>query len=234
MARTRYRRSRRRGFRSGTLVLLLLLVGAFLVSCMAGSNALWIRGLFGLDVGAYLAEPAEATLPTDGETADRLCDLVDILLAGSIHLPSFRNTSQLLEHYRDALLNDLLRDNYGLYTGNRELLAEVARTDPRASLSTAIPAEDLSNAASRFFGNEVGSHTDGEVFSYLSRAKVYTTAMTPWEASVEILVTKIEETLHTYRMTFRLTNGEETSSDYLACFVKREDGSIYFRSLQEN
>lgn len=234
MTKSRYRRGRRRGLHSGTLALLLLLTGAFLVSCVAGSNALWIRGLFGLDVGSYLAEPTEREVPTDGDTAAMLCDKVDILLAGSIELPSFRNTSQLLEHYRDALLNDLLRDNYGLYTGNAALLAEVAERLPGASLSTLIPAEDLANAVKLHFGNELGSHKSGSAYAYLKSARIYTTALDPWEASVEILVERIEETAHTYRMSFRLRDGEEISGEYLACFVKREDGSVYFRSLQSN
>lgn len=234
MAKNRYRRGRRRTLRSGTLALLLLLTGAFLVSCVAGSNALWIRGLFGLDVGSYLAEPTEHELPSDGETASLLCDKVDILLAGSLDLPSFRNTSQLLTHYRDALLNDLLRDNYGHYTGNADLLAEAAEKLPGASLSVLIPAEDLANAVKLHFGNELGSHKGGDAYAYLKSAKVYTTALDPWEASVEIRVGRIEETAHTYRLFFRLAKGEEVSDEYLACFVKREDGSVYFRSLQSS
>lgn len=233
MARTRYRRRRRRGLRSGTLALLILLTCTFLVSCVAGTNALWIRGLFGLDVGAYLAEPTEHTLSTEADTSKTLCDMVDILLAGSISIPTFRNTSQLLEHYRDALLNDMLRDNYTLYTGNAKILREVQRTDPFLMISTAIPAKDLSNMVNRYFGSEVSTHKDGDVYGYLGRAEVYTTALHPWEATVDILVDRIEETAHTYRMFFRLTDGEEISEEYLACFVKRDDGSVYFRSLQD-
>ena len=84
------------------------------------------------------------------------------------------------------------------------------------------------------FGNELGSHKSGSAYAYLKSARVYTTALEPWEASVEILVERIEETAHTYRMIFRLKDGEEISGEYLACFVKREDGSVYFRSLQNN
>lgn len=233
MARTHYRRRRRRGLKSGTLALLILLTCTFLVSCVAGTNALWIRGLFGLDVGAYLAEPTEHTLSTGADTAKLLCDMVDILLAGSISIPSFRNTSQLLEHYRDALLNDMLRDNYTLYTGNEKILQGVQKAEPYVSISTAIPAEDLSNMVNRYFGNEVSNHRSGSAYAYLPRAEVYTTALHPWEATVDIVVVRIEETAHTYRMYFQLTDGLELSEEYLACFVKREDGSVYFRSLQE-
>ena len=233
MARTHYRRRRRRGLKSGTLALLILLTCTFLVSCVAGTNALWIRGLFGLDVGAYLAEPAEHTLSTEADTAKLLCDMVDILLAGSISIPSFRNTSQLLEHYRDALLNDMLRENYTLYTGNEKILQGVQKAEPYLSISTAIPAEDLSNMVNRYFGNEVSNHRSGSAYAYLPRAGVYTTALHPWEATVDIVVVRIEETAHTYRMYFQLTDGLELSEEYLACFVKREDGSVYFRSLQE-
>ena len=42
--------------RLGLTILLLVLSSVLLVSCMAGPNTLWIRGLFGLDTDDYLAE----------------------------------------------------------------------------------------------------------------------------------------------------------------------------------
>ncbi|MBQ9131577.1 MAG: hypothetical protein IJX62_03800 [Clostridia bacterium] len=227
----RYRRRRRRA-RTGTLALLLLLTAAFLVSCVAGSNSLWIKGVLGLDAHAYAAEPTVTVMDSTGDTVAELTDMVEILAAGSIRLQGFRNTSQLLRHYRDAILNDMLRDHYSLYTGNGQALSAAEQGNPYFSLSTAIPAKDFENTVNRYFGGSATSHKDGDVFQYISRAQVYTAPVQTWECSVDVLVDRVEETLHTYRLYFRLTDGEELSGLYTGVFVKREDGSCYFRSLR--
>lgn len=228
--RYRYRRRRRRA-RTGTLALLLLLTAAFLVSCVAGSNSLWIKGVLGLDTHAYAAEPTVSEVDPASSTVAELTDMVQILTAGSVHLQGFRNTSQLLRHYRDAILNDMLRDHYSLYTGNGQTLSAADGGSPYFSLSTAIPAKDFENTVNRYFGGSASSHKDGEIFRYLSDGQIYTTPTQAWECGVEILVDRAEETLHTYRLYFRLTDGEDISGTYTAVFVKREDGSCYFRSL---
>ena len=225
----RYRGRRRRTHR-GTLMLLMLLTAAFLVSCVAGSNSLWIKGVLGLDVNAYAAEPAVAQVDAESAEVRELCEMVDILLAGSIHLPGFRNTNQLLKHYRDAILNDMMRDHYSLYTGNGQALSAGSGA-PYFSMATAIPAKDFENYVNRYFGGSASSHKSGDAFRYLTEAQVYTTPMQAWESTVELTVERAEETLHTYRLFFRLTDGEETSGLYTAVFVKRDDGSCYFRSL---
>ncbi len=222
---------RRPRLRRGTLLVLLLLTAVFLVSCVAGSNPLWIKGLFGIDVANYDAEPTEALLPTDGETAASLCDTVEILLSGSTQLKTFRNTSQAVKYYRDAILNDMLRDHYVLYTGNTQLLSEASRCYPQVSLSTLIPKSDFENRVFRYFGGTNVSHRDGEVFSYLSRVEAYTAPLQAWEAQVEIAVLSLEETAHTYRMSFTLSDGSAVSAPYTAHFIKRDDGSAFLNSL---
>jgi len=52
-----------------------------------------------------------------------------------------------------------------------------------------------------------------------------------WVCRADVAVDSLEETEHTYRMVFRLTDGEESSGAYCAVFVKRDDGSCYFYSL---
>lgn len=225
-------RGRRRRTRRGTWVLLMVLCTVFLVSCVAGSNPLWIRGLFGIDVANYAAESAEQVLATDSDTAARLCDMVDILTVGSADIHGFRTPSQAVKYHRDAILNDMLRDNFTLYNGNTASLSAVQQAYPHRVITSLIPASDFENAVSRYFGGTGISHKNGNAFEYLSRADAYTSPVQVWDPFVGIRVTSLEETLHTYRMAFDLYTDAESIS-YFAIFVKRDDGSCYFYSLEQ-
>ena len=229
--RYRYRR-RKRNTRRGTLALLLVLSAVFLVSCVAGSNPLWVRSMFGLDVANYHAEPTQKALSASGETANALCDMVEILTASSVELQEFRTASQAVKHYRDEILTDMLRDNYTLYNGNTQLLSCMEAAYPNTVITTFIPEADFENAVFRSFG-ETGSvkHGDGKVFDYLKAAGGYTSPVQIHDPEVEIRVTSLEETHHTYRMAFELRSHNETAS-YFTVFVKRDDGSCYFYSLE--
>ena len=225
------RRYRRKRLKTGTLLVLLLLTAAFLVSCVAGSGSLWVQGFLGMDTNNYAVEPVVNTLSPDGEEVAAMLDIIDILLPFGGELDSFRNTSQLLRHYRDAILNDMLRDNYSLYTGNAAVLEKVASASPHTVLTVAIPAEDFANAVNRYFGGSASSHKSGDWFSYLPGAQVYTTPLQPVESPCTVTVERAEETLHAYRLYFRISEGDATSETYIALFVKREDGSCYLRAL---
>lgn len=229
--RYRYRGNKRRT-RRGALLILLLLTAVFLVSCVAGTNPLWIRNLFGIHTENYSAEPTERVLDADGEPAATLCDTVDILLAGSIHLTPFQNTSQAVKYYRDEILNDMLRDNYTLYNGNSQLLATAESAYPNTVLSTLIPEEDFENTVFRYFGDTGIKHADGEVFTYLSRADAYTAPLQARKSGVEIQVESIEETSNTYRMYFTLADTDRVSDLYTSVFVKRDGGTCYLYSLK--
>jgi hypothetical protein len=176
----RYRRSRHRHNR-GVLFLLLFLIATFLVSCVAGADPLWIKEIFGVDVGKYDSEEVEQTLEPDGEVAQSLCDTVEILTRNSVHLESFQTTAQAVKLYRDAILNDMLRDNYALYNGNSRNLAEAETAYPQTVLCTLIPQSDFENAVYRNFGGTTVSHGSGQVFLYLSRVNAYTAPLQAWE-----------------------------------------------------
>lgn len=225
-----YRRRKRR-FRAGSILLLVLLCATFLVSCVAGPNALWIKGFFGLDLSDYRSQTVCATLSPTDQRVEEMVDTLDILLAGSVDLATFSTTSRLMEEYRDAILNDLLRDHYSLYMGNPQLLSVAESSYPEAMLSTAIPAKDLEQAVKRHFGGGSIAHRDGDVYEYLGRSDTYTTVLGPWESSVVLNVLSAEETQNTYRLYFTLSDGEHTSAVYCGLFVKRADGSTYLRSL---
>ncbi len=227
-----YRGKRRtRRVKRGTLAVLLVLTAVFLVSCVAGSDPMWIKGLFGIDVANYGNEPTLQEHAPDGKVASELSNTVEILLSDDIELATFENTSQAVKYYRDEILNDMLRDHYTAYTGNTQLLSKVTTVYPQANYSTLIPKKDFENTVFRYFGGTGVSHKDGEIFTYLSRADGYTAPLQAWESKVALQVLTVVETEHTFRMQFTLSDGSDTSTPYSALFVKRADGSFYLSSL---
>jgi hypothetical protein len=199
---------------------------------MAGPNALWIRGIFGLDVNDYLSEAPLRQLQPDGAAAAMLTNMVGIVVGDSIHLSPFSGTGEAVRIYRDAILNDMLRDDYSRYTGNRDAIDATLRAYPYLSAATFISKEDFENVVFRFFGGTTVSHKSGDAFSYLSRAGYYTSPLQARECTAEITVLEIYETEHTYRMQFVLTANGVASSAYTAVFVKRDDGSCYWKALR--
>lgn len=218
--------------RIGLSILLLLLSSVLLVSCMAGPNALWIRGIFGLDVNDYFSEAPLRQLQPDGAAATLLCNMVTIIVSDSIHLTPFSGTGEAVRIYRDAILNDMLRDDYSRYTGNRQAVDAVGRAYPYLSAATLIAKNDFENVVFRYFGGTSVSHKSGEAFSYLARAGYYTSPLQARECTAEIEILELYETEHTYRMQFVLTANGETSDVYTAVFVKRDDGSCYWKALR--
>lgn len=223
---------RRRRWRAGAFLVLILLTTVFLVSCVAGSNALWFKGLFGWDAEDYAAEETKTVLERDGEVAATLSDMVQMLVSDSVNLQEFRTTSQAVKLYRDAILNDMLRSNYARYTGNGKLIAAAQGAYPHTVLSTVIPTSDFENTVYRYFGGTSVDHKNGDAFSYLDRAGAYTSALQARACGVEVEIASLEETENTYRMQFILSDGETISEEYTAIFVKREDGSCYWKALE--
>ena len=218
--------------RLGLTILLLILCSVLLVSCMAGPNALWIRGLFGFDVNDYFSEAPLRQLQPDGATAALLANMVGIIVSDSIRLTPFSGTGEAVRIYRDAILNDMLRDDYSRYTGNRQAIEAVSRTDPYLSAATLIAKEDFENVVFRYFGGTTVSHKNGDAFSYLSRAGYYTSPLQARECVAEVTILELYETEHTFRMQFILTANGENSDVYTAVFVKRDDGSCYWKALR--
>lgn len=229
----RYRRRRRRNRTRVAVVLTLALLSCiFLVSCMASANVLWVRALLGFDVTDYEGEETVATHTGDGELALELCEMVHILSDDrGVYLSSFHDTEEAVDQYRDAILGYMLRNNYSRYTGNRAELDRAEQAYPQMTVTTLIPQSDFENTVYRYFGGTTVKNKSGSLYSYLKKADCYTAPVSVSPRDVEIDVQSLEETEHTYRMRFVLSEGEETSGVYTAVFVKRDDGSCYFRSL---
>jgi hypothetical protein len=217
--------------RKSTLFLLLFILCALLVSCTAGGNSAWVRQVLGTDTAIYRSEQTLSTLDTEGETAHALCETLEWFLSGSIQLKEFQNGKQGLRLYRDEILNNLMRQNYSAYVGNPTLSAAVSQAYPHITASILIPKEDFEAAASHCLGLSSVSNGNGTNFSYLSRAACYIPPLQARPLTVHTSVLSLEETEHTYRLSFSLEDTEGQSALYSAMFVKRADGSPYLKSL---
>ena len=225
-------RCRRRRMRLTITLIAILLCSVFLVSCMANANVTWVRGLLGYDVTDYEREDAIASLAVNDERSLELCEMVEILSADrGLYLEEFETTSEAVSLYRDAILGYMLRNHYSRYTGDREMTAAVALSYPQMQASTLVPAEDFENTVFRYFGGISVKHESGELYSYLNRSGCYTAPMQKSVSDARINVQTLVETEHTYRMTFTLADGKRCSESYTAVFLKRDDGTCYFRSL---
>ena len=225
-------RRRRRRIKLTVALIAVLLCSVLLVSCMATANVVWVRGLLGFDVTDYEHEAAVSELAVDGEESETLCDMVRILSSErGTRLDAFSTTSEAVSLYRDAILGYMHRENYSRYTGNRGELEKAAGAYPQMQLSTLIPEGEFENTVFRYFGGVSVKNKSGTLYSYLNRAGCYTAPMQARQIDAEIEVSSLVETEHTFRMQFRLADGEEHSDEYTAVFLKRDDGSCYFRSL---
>ncbi|MBE6588813.1 MAG: hypothetical protein E7643_01420 [Ruminococcaceae bacterium] len=223
---------RRRQWRLGTLVVIILLITVFLVSCMAGSNVLWVKGLFGWDSADLAAEETIRTLDAKGTLAERLSATVMRVTGESIHLYAFATEGEAATLYRSAVLNTMLLEGYSKYTGNGTLIKQAAQSYPRTSFVTLIPKEALEEQLHALFGGSGTGHGDAGAFEYLDRVGMYTTAAQARETSVKLHVTSLEETENAYRLRFRLSLRGETSDVYSAHFQKKDGGAFVWKMLQ--
>lgn len=227
----RYRSRRRRKWRVGTALLLVLVLTVLLVSCVAGSNSLWLLRLFGGDLRVYETESVISLIPTDGVIATELCSAIVFLNVGSVTMQEFHSASQAIRLYRDAILNSLISSNYSAYVGNATLLEAVRQSYPHLTVSILIPESDFENAAAQYLGTSSVSNRNGQLFSYLSKADCYAIPAQIGTRKIAISPIEIAETEHTYRMTFSLDDGEGDSATYSALFLKRSEGNPYLRAL---
>ena len=225
----RYRR-RPKKLRLGTLLVLLLLVAVFLVSCAVGSGPLWAHGALGIGAGFYRAETPVATLSTDGKLCAELSSMVEILVGDNLFLQSFSGNTQAVRFYRDRILLSMLREHYALYNCNPELAEAAKSTYPQRTLCTLIPKEDFESFVFRNFGGNHVSHKNGELFEYLSKIDCYTSPVPVRASDVVLTVRSLVETEHAYRMEFSLSQSGKSVS-YTALFLSRKGGSPYLYSL---
>ena len=217
-------------FRRALPFFILLTAVCTMTSCQAAEG---LMSRLGFDTHNYRGERAIATHMPDSEIAAELAEMVNALGLHSPYLTPFSGAKEAAQVCRDAVLNRMLSENYARYAGNTALLAEAAQAYPQMQISVLIPADDFEAVIyASFGGSEKITNKNGEMFRYLDKIDSYTTAASPQKSDVVTTVTFCEETEKTYRLHFRNTLGEVVSPEYFALIIKRDDGTVYIRSLE--
>ena len=190
--------------------------------------------MLGFDVYNYRGEHAVATWGDEDEVTLKLKEFLGRLTVLSPFVKTFYGGKDAADACRDAVLFHMLGDNFARYAGNPVLLEQARAAYPSMQLQVLIPASDLETEVySMFGGSERITHQSGELFEYLENIRSYTAAMVPEEAEISVVVLRCEETERTYRVWFRNMIDTLASPEYLALFVKRDDGTFYCKYLEE-
>ena len=215
-------------YRKSFLWLCFLLLANVLAACGCTSRLL---DKLGFDTYDYHSEPVIDNPAPESETGISLAAMIDIL-AGETDLPEFTGMMRAIEKYRDAILSYMLTTEYARYSGTRTLIEQAEEAYPAYQITQLIPAREFEATMYQYFGGSVKiTNKDTNRFRYLQKVDAYiaTAAFVPVERDVHI--TEIAETEHTYRVRFTVQWQEDTSREYTALIVKREDGTQYFKEL---
>jgi len=203
-------------------------------SCSAGGAVEGLLSLLGFDTHDYAGEAVLETLETDDPLADTLVKMTRMLSINSPLLPSFSSTKEAVQSCRDSILNHMLATNYAKFTGNLTLLDEAKAAYPQYQITTVLPGSDFENTVYMYFGGNVKvTHKSGGIFLYLDKVDAYINIGQVIESTVKTEVLSLVRTASTYRMHFKNSDGDLTSPEYLAIFRVRDDGSIFFYSVEE-
>ncbi len=184
--------------------------------------------------GGFAEEETKRTLASDSNEAETLCEMLRMLTVNSPILPEFENIGEAMKSCRDSVLYYMLTKNYGKYTGDIERLDAAVAEYPQMQITNLIPAREFEETVyTAFGGTRKITNESGRLFVYLDRVAAYTSVTMLDEDPISIDVLELEETENTYRMRFRCFAGDVTSPEYRAIFVKRDDGTAYFYSVEE-
>lgn len=210
------------------------LICALLLS-LSGCSGTFFASFFsmlGFDTYDYYGEEVIATLPPDSEEVAELTSLISMITMDTPELTAFSGAREAVSIYRDEILNSLLSASYSKYTGNIALLDKASAEYPQYVIMTIIPQEDFEYAVYKCFGgNEKITHADGSLFRYLPKVRAYTSVGQPQENCVKVEAVSCEETKSTFRLRFKCTVGDSTEN-YFALIIKRDDGTRYIKSLE--
>lgn len=186
---------------------------------------------FGIE---YSEESVKRILPTDGEVAERLSEMVQMLTVNSPILPEFEDIGEAMEKCRDSVLFYMLTENYGKYTGDIEKLDAAVAEYPQMQITNLIPAREFEETVyTSFGGTKKISNESGRLFVYLDRVAAYTSVTMLDSDPVDVKIIELAETENTYRMRLRCSADDVESPEYRMIFVKREDDTAYFYSVEE-
>jgi len=205
-------------------------ISTFLLAGILSSCTLMDR--LGFDTYDYMSEPVVRSYSTDSEPAGFILPMLDILITDSIHLPEFRNMGDAISLYRDAVLLYMLQNGYSRYSGNAALIEKAEKEYPEYQITQIIPGGEFEATMYEYFGGDVKiTHKDGNVFKYLKKVNAYICVIIPADRDIVPEITSLDETEKTYRVRFRCRTEDETSGEYFALIIKREDGTFYFKKL---
>lgn len=211
-------------------VLAVILMMAGLTSC--GMNEFFAT--LGFDTHDYEGEKIIAAHSPQSEIGEELADMVKILSINSATIPEFDGTTQAIECCRDAILNRMYSDNFARYAGNPTLIGDAEEIYPELNFSVVIPADDFENIAYKYFGGkEKITNKSGLKYEYVDGINGYITASKPVAWSVDIDVTKVEETENTFRLSFTCSEEGKNTHSYFALIIKRPDDSLYFKFIRK-
>ena len=179
-------------------------------------------------------ESVSRTLPADGEVAEKLSEMVRMLTVNSPVMPEFDDISEAMEKCRDSVLYYMLTKSYGKYTGDIEKLDRAVAEYPRMQITNLIPAREFEETVySSFGGTKKITNESGRLFVYLEKIAAYTSVTMLDDDPISVNIEELMETENTYRVRFRCEAGGITSPEYRAIFMKRDDGTVYFYSVEE-
>lgn len=215
-------------YRMGKQVLTAVLCLAMMTSC---STVTELVDKLGFDTYDYMSEEVHTTYDTDSDVATTLAGMIQILVPT---LSPFDNMNEAISAYRDTVLTYMLESEYARYSGNMTLIAKATEAYPEYQISEIIPAADFEATMYRYFGGSVKiSHKDGSRFRYLSKVQAYIALSSPISDDSQVRITSIGETDKTWRVTFTVVQGQVESDPYFVLIIKRDDGTLYFKSLQK-
>lgn len=214
--------------RRGTRILAALVIAATLCGCSA------VADMFGVG-GSYADEAVIANPDADSEAALMLCDMVRMLSVNSPVIATFDSVTEAMEKCRDSVLYYMLTKNYGKYTGDIEKLDAASVAYPQMQIANFIPAREFEETVYKNFGgNRRIGNEGGTLFIYLEKVSGYTSVSMLDYDPIDVEILELSETEHTYRMRIRNSLGGITSPEYSIMFIKRDDGTAYFRHVREN
>lgn len=190
-----------------------------------------VMALLGFDTTDYEHEKVIEALDSDCEDAEKISDIIKMMLcSGDQKLTSFSGAREAASLYSDSILCRMLNDNYLKYVGNTEMLSKMGNSNYNYSFSPMIPTADFEATVYKYFGGDkMILNKSGKLFTYLEEAGTYYAPVVPACFDADVRIFSFERTENTLRLTFTLNNDVDK---YLAVAIKREDGTIFIKSLK--
>lgn len=211
------------------LVPAMALLLVLLTSCSAWDS---FTSLLGFDTRSYSEESVIASRLGDAELEKTVSGAVRMLTMNEPYLAEFESSSEAIRKCRDSVLNYMLDVNFSRYTGNIDLLDAAAEKYPHMKITNLIPAAEFYQTYYRYFGGSTKvTGSSGEYFSYLDKLDAYTALSHPISPEFSVSFEALDETENTYRIVLHVTVDGIDSPSYNIMMIKREDGTLYFRSV---